>query len=247
MHSFAILAKMLDDAKQEVLSLYDKRRDYLQHPTLGLPVKKEEVREYLRTRVIIIPSGKFTDIEPGERVPIFLNDGHIAKVSVDGVIMGLDKVFYTLQPENILHHKFEEENVKVLRESGFTKEHDFIVPEHKVFGVVLDGEKVRVVPDGDGWVLADDMSVGGYVVRDIEPHHFSSLAFRDKFLHDYRKHMDKLTTFHVTQHVDITVQRHGRPEDYSQALSRTLLVRIKNNIGEIIIGDLDNLEFVRKD
>ena len=73
------------------------------------------------------------------------------------------RFFYNL-PGNILHNGYEEHNVTVLREHGFT------VPEHQVFGVVLEEGVVKVNLGKEGWTITEDLSEGGvYQVSDIMP------------------------------------------------------------------------------
>ena len=141
----------------------------------------------------------------------------------------------------------DEETYAVLHQNGFSVANGFLMPKPVEVGVGLDSSgKLNVKPRGYGWIIQEDMSCGGeYEVTDILPHHFVTLENRADFFASYRRHLEALLAFSDT--CEISVRRHPSSlNDYTLALSKMLLARVKENRGEIFIGDFNNLVFDEK-
>jgi hypothetical protein len=212
--------------------------------------------DYYKDRVFILcPSTPFV-IKDGHthRTPIALGNGYIVKIALGGGTVvssedGHHKEFYIIdwplleRPSD----KFQEKNVQILLNNGFVRENGFYVLPHKVVGVkIVDGE-AHVDPDGNDWTIVEDVSENGkYNISDIYPYHFAQLKNRHDFIESYYRHVSKLMELYSNPNIDVDICRHGRPEKPLEPISRMLLLKEKDNLGEIIIGDLDNIEFIVK-
>ena len=177
------------------------------------------------------------------RVPISLGNGYLAKFLPEDQIAA---IYFTLIENNVVDNRFEEENVRILREAGFTEEEGFLVPDHKVMHVKLEDGVPKVNEELYGWVIVTDLTEDGqYEVTDVMPHHFVTLDNRQEFLEAYERNLKKLQELYVDPRFDVTVYRHASPKNPSLPLSRMLLARVKDNKGEVAIGDLNNLVFDR--
>ena len=98
-----------------------------------------------------------------------------------------------------------------------------------------------------GIVIAEDVSENGsYQVTDVMAHHFICLKNSSELLQTYKTHIERLLEIYNDPRIKPSIHRHGKPEDPMPALSRMLLIRIKDNTGELVIGDLDNIVFDKK-
>lgn len=142
-------------------------------------------------------------------------------------------------------HFLDEMNMRFLWRCGLTRKNGFVIPYHKTIGLKRDEENlVTVNPKGHGHLIVEDMSDDGkYDVTDIVPWHFVGLNNAKEFYESYQKHMRLLVSLAENPSVDINHNRHGSPDNLFESFNRMLLARIKDNRGEIIIGDLDNLVF----
>jgi len=143
--------------------------------------------------------------------------------------------------------RFEESNVDVLDNYGFTREKGFIVPRHKVVGIKSKDGEIYVDRNGKGLTISEDVSEDGkYNIGDIEPLHFGTLSNRLDFAESYRIHMDGLLELCSDSSVTPKIHDHSDPEipdDPKRPISKMPLLRQRDNIGKIVIGDLDHLEF----
>ena len=139
----------------------------------------------------------------------------------------------------------EEDNVKQLRRHGFTKDKGFWVPDHKVVGVNIEDGLINVDEDKYGLTITEDLTEDGeYTVTDIDPTYFSTLENAQEFWDDYLRHMGALLALCYDPAINATINRHERiTGNPIIPIHRTLLARIKDNRGEIVIGDLDNIVF----
>ena len=94
-------------------------------------------------------------------------------------------------------------------------------------------------------IVEDATEGGAYHVSEIYPWTFALLKNRQAFVESYYRHMIKLLELYHDPNIDININRHAC-QDPLPPISRMLLVREKDGIGDIIIGDLDNLEFIVK-
>ena len=178
------------------------------------------------------------------RVALPLSEGYLAKFFPESQ---LDSVLFILSPGNVLDNSFEEENVRVLKEHGFIEEDGFYVPEHKVVHVDLEEDDARINDRLYGWVITEDLSEGGSCqVTDVLPHYFVSLDNRAEFFERYEANLRKLREVYDSPNLSPSVYRHASPKDPNLALSKMLLAKVKDNKGEIIVGDLNNVCFDRK-
>ena len=146
--------------------------------------------------------------------------------------------------EGTLAHHIEEDNESMLRKYGFTRENGFWVPKHRVIGLELVEGKIKVNPQGRGFTLTEDASENGtYQVKDIIPEMFQQLQNGEEFEQSYQRHLFWLGWLYHHPEIHVSIRRHGTLENPKEAISRMLLARIKDNVGEIFIGDLDNLVF----
>ena len=191
----------------------------------------------------------FPAVDSNHRVPIPLGQGYLVKMKINTGqyrIFNGDQttVFYTRNFGAIGMDKFQEANVQLLSNRGFTKENGFYVPLHKVVGVKMVNGKAQVDPQGDGWTITEDISEGGtYHISDIAPYHFATLNNRQAFTESYWRHITKLLELCDDPSLDIDIYRHGRPKNPVEPISKMLLLKEKGNIGETVVGDLNNLEF----
>ncbi len=192
----------------------------------------------------------FPQPEGARKLLVPLGSGYLLKVYADETILSfryenvhtplksMDTVFLSYDDNS-----FQETNAQVLANHGSTEENGFRIPDHKVVGVNVIEGKTKVVPNGHGWTIVEDMSEDGkYPLVDIQPYHFFSLENRHEFTESYMEHLSKLLEVYNHPSIDANVTRHGRPNNPYGPLSRMLLLKIKDGIGQIIIGDLDNVE-----
>ncbi len=141
----------------------------------------------------------------------------------------------------------EEKNREIFEKYGITTKNGFYVPEHRVIGLHIVEGQVRVNREGTGITITEDLTEGGlYAIRDVQPYDFWQLRNATAFLEEYKRHMDALMGLHNNPNIVASVNRHGASADPSLSLSRMLLAKIEDNIGALIIGDLDNLAFEEK-
>jgi hypothetical protein len=179
---------------------------------------------------------------PYSRIALPLDNGLVAKVVAQ---RGPDFVFIYVTPQFPRQYSLREEtNMHTFRTHGFTRDNGFIVPWHKVVGLKINRGRVQVDPDSVGITIAEDISISGqYEVSDIFPSDFYRLANRDSFSRDYVRHMDALARLQARPDIKTTYYRHYDERDHAYAMSRMLLKRVKQNTGEIILGDLDCVLF----
>lgn len=209
-------------------------------------VDYELVRKFL---VIVCPPKGHGPIDPrtdlAGRVALNLGNGYIAKFEPTEEMNGS---FFTLASQKgCRDNSFEEENVRVLREKGFTQENGLYVPEHKVIGVSIVKNEVKLDTSGYGWVITEDISEGGlYTVGDVQPYHLVLLNNRQEFTEIYTRGLEMLGQLIQDPRFNPTVYRHGRPKNPIPALSKMLLSKVKDNVGKIVVGDLNNIRFDRR-
>ena len=177
-----------------------------------------------------------------QRVCLCLDNGYAAKV----LVFGREKFYYSVS--NPFMSQFqahqEEINAETLRFFGFTKENGFYVPDHKVVGWQLNSGIVKINPKGIGIAITEDLTENGmYQVTDIRPLDFYLLSNREEFAAEYHRHLEGLLDLYRNPCVFATINRHGRPDNPIEPISRMLLKRVKDGKGEIVIGDLDNIMF----
>jgi len=140
--------------------------------------------------------------------------------------------------------KQEEDNVRVLRKYGFTEENGFVVPDHRVVGIKIEDDKVKVDPMGIGITIVPDLSENGlYQVCDVDEELVESLVNQEEFSASYERHMAALLNLYHNPAIFSTINRHGIPKDPTEPISRMLLAVVKDNVGKVVIGDLDNIVF----
>lgn len=235
--AYKALEKRLQKDREEAISFLDTR------PRLKRNFERSLNRlvfvNHLEDRPMIDPRKDLAG-----RVPISLGNGYIAKFVPTEE---LANVFFYHFVGSTLDNRFEEDNVRVLKECGFTKENGFFVPKHKVIGVSIEKGVLKVDKKGYGWVIAEDVSEGGlYKVTDVMPHHFVMLDNCDEFRAAYERNLRKLLEAYNDPRIDPSVYRHETPIDPILTLSRMLLAKVSNKRGEIIVGDLNNIRFDKK-
>ncbi|MBT5023174.1 hypothetical protein HOK51_01025 [Candidatus Woesearchaeota archaeon] len=142
--------------------------------------------------------------------------------------------------------KFEDHNVHIMRKFGFKSKNGLYVPEHVNFGIELDkkSDKLKIDKLGWGFTLTEDLTENNtYEVTDIIPKHFSTLDNKKEFMDTYVHHMDALLNLFQNPEIHPSIRRHGTPKNPLPILSRMLFVKVKENKGKVVIGDLDNLIF----
>lgn len=146
---------------------------------------------------------------------------------------------------NELSAFIESNNVWVLRKyGGFTKNNHFWVPEHKVVGVNVKGESVKINTCGYGFTIAEDISEGGaHTVHDSFSFDFNSITNKEAVQADYQRHIDALVAFCERPDIHVSEHRHGGYDNLLPPIKRMLFIRTKNDRGEVVLGDLDNIVF----
>lgn len=213
-------------------------------------------KKFLKDNVVIVAS---TDIRSKDyiyqRVALNLGNGYVVKVNIEDSIAISEqqkKAFYLNVIEGSIieglkENKFEESNVELLLSKGFTKKNGFYVSHHKVVGVKIKEGKAHIDPEGEGLTITEDISEEGtYNILDIQPYHFAMLDNRKQFFQSYTKHLNKLLALCNDPNIIVDILRHGTPDNPEKPISKMLLLKEKDNIGEIVIGDLNNLEFKMK-
>jgi|SRR3989344_3415866 len=197
-----------------------------------------------------IPVAQSFDGNPNQRITINLSNGYVIKTKPRGQIGGRTFHYVVCNPNDLRTEDRnqpdfqEEKNATILRQTGFTKERGFYVPDHRVIGLTIENGKIRVNPNGIDFTLAEDVSEDGtYKLDDVKPYHFVTLDNAGDFLDDYKRHIDALLGLYHNPKIRATIKRHGRPSNPVEPISRMLLARTKDNVGEIVIGDLDNILF----
>ena len=143
-----------------------------------------------------------------------------------------------------LQAKQEETNVELLREYGFTKQNGFLVPDHKIVGLRIENNQIKIDPKGIGLTIADDLSGNGtYLVSDISEVLIDDLDNAEEFTTNYQRHIEALLSFYHHPEIIGSINRHSPPENPLNSIKRMLLARVKDKVGEIAIGDLDNIFF----
>jgi len=181
-------------------------------------------------------------IRPHSRVVLNLGEGYAAKVRPFGIRNAHHVKFKQFQ--NRTQHYIEEDNVRILRKYGFTEENGFVVPEHKVVGIHLVNSVIKVNPQGYGVTVTEDISQDGfYGVVDFSEKLFRELQNGQALETEYERHIQALLDLYYNPKINASVNRHGPPDNPQESIERTLLVKIKDDQGEFVIGDLDNLVF----
>jgi len=231
----------LDNAYQEIERLFNLFRKDFPEKLLG----DLDNRRYTPIRVPdtwspALVKGFFRFYN--SRIAICLGNGYVVKIRPWG---NKDTSYAALRPmQNKNMNYIEEENLNVLRKFGFTKENGFWVPEHKIVGLSLEDGRIKIDQEGYGTTIAEDLSEGGaYDVVGIEERLFTSLDNGEEFCQEYERHISALLELYHDPRIKPSINRHGTPGNPTESISRMLLARIKNNRGEIVIGDLDNLVF----
>lgn len=176
------------------------------------------------------------------RVVIPVGEGYVVKIRP---LVTKSFCYFVLLPiQNRNQRYIEEESVGVLRKQGFTHEDGFWVPEHKVVGVSLVEGRIKVDPEGYGLTISEDLTENQqYEVVEILPELFPTLENEDSFRSDYQRHIAALTELYANPNIRPTINRHTAPTNPLRAIERMLLARVREDVGEIVIGDLDNLIF----
>ena len=209
-------------------------------------------RDFIQNKFLILEK-YIPAVDSDHRVPLSLTQGYLVKMTINigyyTINNGKTPIrFFTRDYDKIGMERFQEANVQLLLNRGFTKENGFYVPLHKVVGVKIVDGKAQVDPQGDGWTITEDISEGGtYHISDIAPYHFATLNNRQAFTESYWRHITKLLELCDDPSLDIDIYRHGRPKNLIEPISKMLLLKERDNVGEIIIGDLNNLEFKVKE
>jgi len=194
---------------------------------------------------IVRKLGEFFGLFDQNRQVVSLGNGYVLKCHLKETI-GDDKFdYYWANPDNHTEERRpDEKNASFLVEKGFTREKGFYVPYHKDVGVEIVDGKANLDLMGSYWTITEDLSEGGeYQVTDVFPHHFATLRNREDFTASYLRHMDSLTELCNLPNVSATILNHGTPRHLPTPLSRMLLLKEKENYGQIVIGDLDHLVF----
>ncbi len=181
-------------------------------------------------------------IRGNSRTTINLNNGYVIKVRPERN-KELDYIdLITMQSEVAAFQ--EETNVITLRNNGFTKENGFYIPNHKVIGLKNIEGVIKIDREGSGLTICEDASENGkYLIRDIEPILFYQLDNKEEFLYEYQRHLNALLQLYHNPQINATIRRHGKPDNPIEPISKMLLSKVKDNKGQIIIGDLDNIMF----
>ncbi|MFC1682521.1 hypothetical protein ACFL0X_02805 [Nanoarchaeota archaeon] len=212
------------------------------------PHKKRDYEPMFNSIIFVNPPEGHLPIDPRKhlagRVPVNLGNGYLAKfVPAED----LSNVFFYHLAGDCPDNRFEEDSVRVLRDYGFTEENGFFVPEHKVVGVSIVDGVPKVDEKRYGWVIVEDVSEGGlYEVTDVMPHHFEMLDNGREFGVAYGRNLRKLLELYNDPTIAPSVYRHGTPKNPVQTLSKMLLTKVRDNKGEIVVGDLNNVRFDRK-
>jgi hypothetical protein len=181
-------------------------------------------------------------IHGNSRATINLNNGYVVKVRPERN-KEIDYIEFITKLSQVAAFQ-EETNVVTLRENGFTKENGFYVPNHKVIGLQNIEGIIKIDTEGKGLTISEDISENGkYLVKDIDPIMFYQLDNKEEFLSEYKRHLDALLQLYYNPNIYATINRHGKPNNPLEPISRMLLSKIKDNKGQIIIGDLDNIMF----
>ncbi|HLD15306.1 MAG TPA: hypothetical protein VJB94_01880 [Candidatus Nanoarchaeia archaeon] len=241
---------MVETFLENIEEAYKALEDIIDKGSEAVPEssKDEWFKEWIKERMLILkPNRPRSRTWITERIPFILGSGYLVKVKPD---VGDEMSFGKCLPLDVIDissftdTRFEEINVQVLLNYGFTRENDFYVPKHKVIGVNRVDGKAKVDPTRYGWTITEDLTENGtYEVSDISPHHFALLKNRQEFAESYKRYITKLLGLFEDPSLDIDVCHHGRPQDPIGAVSRMLFIKEKEGIGEVFIGDLDNLEF----
>lgn len=210
------------------------------------PTKIEE--RVMKTNTPINISEKVYDYQKiklqSSRLALNLGEGYLLKCWCDRWVDNTCRVKILCPQISNRSAHIEEINESTLKKYGFTRENGFWVPKHKVVGLQLENGKIKVNPSGRGFTLTEDASENGtYQVKDIQPEMFQELQNGKEFEQSYQRHMFWLGWLYHHPEIYVSIRRHGTPENPREAISRMLLARIKDNAGEIFIGDLDNLVF----
>ncbi len=199
---------------------------------------------------VVVPNGyqpqkPFWDlglIRSNSRIAINLNNGYVMKVRP---CQG-DNFYYTpfrfIQNRN--QDNMEEDNVRTLRKYGFTTENGYLVPEHKVVGIHLDNDVIKVDTNGFGVTITEDLSdVGNCDVVEFEPQLLTTLQNGETLSANYQRHIQALFDLYNNPKIIATINRHAEPWDIKSSIDKMLLVVIKEDKGKLAIADLDNLIF----
>ncbi len=187
-----------------------------------------------------------------QRVVVYLPDGYAVKMRPKGQLDGKFHCIFCSPNEFRIkkpdHVGFQEEgNSELLKRYGFSSEHGFYLPKHKVIGLEIEDNLVKVNPSGVGFSITDDISEDGkYEVTDVKSYFFLGLDNKVELFESYKGHVAALLDFYHNPHISSSIKRHGNVLNPIQPLSRMLLVRTFDNKGEIVIADLDNILFEEK-
>ncbi len=199
----------------------------------------------------------------GTRVPIQIENGYLAKITPMCEASN-PFCFCREYPSVTLLDKMggeytqtQERLVALLRDFGFIEENGFKVADHHTVAISTgpDGT-VRVTDHGSNELnfyehgfkctITEDLTRGGYTVEDIRADHFHFLHNGSEFLESYLSYMGRLTAFFQNPKIAPKIARHeSRLADddlkMEEAISRMLLAQIRDGIGSIFIGDVNNI------
>lgn len=187
------------------------------------------------------------------RYIIRLSEGYVAKILPTTLFSYKYGTFVQVTIDD--RHKYpnssrfqEEETLRTFRKYGITQENGFIVPEHKIVGVYQNGANHVVNENGSFVTVTEDLTESEmYKVTDVQPWHFATLRNKKELVGEYDAVFTALLELYNNPAITVSVNRHGTVSDPKPALSRMLFVRIKDDKGQIVIGDLDNLCFSERE
>ncbi len=179
------------------------------------------------------------------------HDGKIIKVKPSSRITPegspLEFFFRGHDAPSSKYPRIEEVTADLLARYGCTSEAGFYVPAHHVFGISFQNERYVIHSAGVGWTVMDDPAEGGrYEIDHVNPDRFSTYANSSELDEQYRRYIQQLTIIYEHPNIRPLALRHEDP-DPELMLRRMLHLRVKDCVGEVYIGDLDNILFEEKD
>ncbi|MDP2750614.1 MAG: hypothetical protein Q8O89_07325 [Nanoarchaeota archaeon] len=258
--SCANLEAILRESQKKLFSLFEEQGSTFYKDKY---LKRVNAEKSFLTFIDLFNKNVCASVYPGpherKRLLVKLGTGLVAKVLPTGYTIKNTKflslysgnAYYLDKPKMFRENNLfpDEHNYNFLDKYGFTDK--FTVPKHKLARIIPNNGDPKVISQSDSYniVLSEDLSVGGYEVTDIYPHYFYALENKKEFFDSYVNQMDSLLSISKDERFIIAGARHTckfEGNDNVFPVSRTLLARIKDNIGKIIIGDLNNIVFIEK-